>query len=416
MGKYQLRCLSCNKTIYDDFTHKCSVCDALLRTEYEERHLTLRENLPGIWKYISWLPVDDFFKTDTSIKTYRSLDLAKELGLKNLFITISGYFPEKGIQNLTCTFKEFEAVPTYQRLREKGKKGILLASAGNTAKSFAHMSFVTKIPAIIVIPESANILVPEPAIDTVMLIAIKGDDYTCACQLVARIKKEGFVQEGGAKNVARRDGMALVMIDAAVTMKSLPVHYFQAIGSGTGAIAAWEASLRLLQDGRFGNIKPKLHVSQNFPYTPMHNAWSRHSKEINVEIDMPNAAVNISKVKAKMLTNRNPPYSIIGGTFDALSDTKGETYAVTNRELDEAAKLFQELEGIDIASEAAVALGSLIQAIEENKVSAQDKILLNITGAGFERIKEDHDIYRLKPNFIAENEDIDLEEIPLNDL
>lgn len=387
-----------------------------MRTEYEKKQLIPRKNLPGIWRYIDWLPTDDYFETKTNIKTYKSEGLAKELGLKNLYISCAGYFPEIGVENLACSFKELEAVPTYQRLKEKKKKGIILASAGNTGISFAYMSHIAKIPAIIVIPESAKIMVPEPKIDTVRLIAVKGNDYFSAIHLASRINKEGFVPEGGAMNVARRDGMALVMVDATFTIKTLPNHYFQAIGSGTGAISVWEASFRLLNDGRFGKIKPKLHLSQNHPFNPIHNAWSRRSKEIDIEQDMPDASKSISKVKATMLTNRKPPYSIIGGVYDALIDTNGETYAITNEELDSATKLFYELEGIDISAEPAVAIGSLIKAIEQEKVNIKDNILLNITGAGFERIKKDYEIYQLKPNYIAKNKDIPIEELPLEDL
>jgi len=39
------------------------------------------------------------------------------------------------------------------------------------------------------------------------------------------------------------------------TIGRIPDFYFQAIGSGTGAIAAWEANLRFLADGRFGSTK-----------------------------------------------------------------------------------------------------------------------------------------------------------------
>ena len=54
---------------------------------------------------------------------------------------------------------------------------------------------------------------------------------------------DGFMAEGGAKNVARRDGMATTMLSATTTIGQIPDYYFQAIGSGTGAIAAWEANL-----------------------------------------------------------------------------------------------------------------------------------------------------------------------------
>ncbi|MFX1450656.1 MAG: cysteate synthase [Promethearchaeota archaeon] len=416
MGIYKLKCLSCNRILEDDYTNKCNSCNALLRTKYEKKQLTLRNDLPGIWKYIDWLPVNSYFETDTSIKTYKSNGLAKELGLSNLYISCAGYFPEIGVKNKACSFKELESVPTYQRMKEKNKKGIILASAGNTGISFAYMSKITKIPAIIIIPESAKLLVPYPKIDTVLLIAVQGNDYFNAIHLASRIKKEGFVSEGGARNIARRDGMALVMVDAAFTLKTLPDHYFQAIGSGTGAVSVWEATLRLLNDGRFGKTKTKLHISQNHPFNPIHNAWSRKAKEIDVDKDMSNASANIKKVKATMLTNRMPPYSIIGGVYDALRDTNGETYAVTNKEIDSAIKLFYELEGIDIPAEPAVAIGSLLQAIEQKKVKPSDKILLNLTAAGFERLKKDHGLYSLKPTYIAKNEHIPIEDLPLDDL
>jgi len=131
---------------------------------------------------------------------------------------------------------------------------------------------------------------------------------------------------------------------------------------------------------------------------------------------MPNASNNINKVKASMLTNRKPPYSVVGGVYEALIDTNGKTYAVSNKELDYSIKLFYELEGIDIPAEPAVAIGSLIQAIEQKNVNKNDNILLNLTGAGFERIKKDHGMYPLKPTYIAKNENIPIEDLPLDDL
>jgi cysteate synthase len=61
-----------------------------------------------------------------------------------------------------------------------------------------------------------------------------GNDYTDAINLAGRIVKlPGMVPEGGARNVARRDGMGTMMLDAAVTIGKMPDHYFQAVGSGT---------------------------------------------------------------------------------------------------------------------------------------------------------------------------------------
>ncbi|NIR81344.1 MAG: cysteate synthase, partial [Gemmatimonadetes bacterium] len=75
--------------------------------------------------------------------------------------------------------------------------------------------------------------------------------------------------EGGVRNVARRDGMSTSVLEFARLTGEMPVHYVQAVGSGTGGIAAYEAGLRLRDDGRFGERLPRLHLVQNAPFTPI---------------------------------------------------------------------------------------------------------------------------------------------------
>ncbi|MBR0323053.1 MAG: cysteate synthase, partial [Bacteroidales bacterium] len=54
--------------------------------------------------------------------------------------------------------------------------------------------------------------------------------------------------------------------------------------------------------------------------------------------------------------------------------------------------------GIDINPAAAVATASLIQAVENNQVEKDAVIMLNITGGGEKRFKENKEIFYLKPN------------------
>ena len=111
------------------------------------------------------------------------------------------------------------------------------------------------------------------------LIAVKGDYYD-AIQIAEKMQSlPGFAAEGGARNIARRDGMGTVMLDAAVKLGQIPKHYFQAVGSGTGGISAWEAGLRLREDGRFGSNLPRLHLAQNLPNAPIYNAWKGKEPE-----------------------------------------------------------------------------------------------------------------------------------------
>lgn len=304
-----------------------------------------------------------------------------------------------------------------QLLKESGGKAIVLASAGNTGRAFAHVSALTGTDVYIVVPDSGipKLWLPEEPTDSIHLISMTpGNDYTDAINLAGRIAKlPGMVPEGGARNVARREGMGTVMLDAAVTIGKMPDHYFQAVGSGTGGISAWEASLRLREDGRFGSKLPKLQLTQNLPFVPMYNAWQEGRRDIIPEIDMKDAKKRIEETYATVLTNRAPPYSVTGGLYDALVDTDGIMYAVSKEEALDAKALFESLEGIDILPPSAVAAASLLKAVEAGNVGKDDTILLNIAGGGFKRLKEDFTLFQIEPEITVSNPDVPLEELKL---
>ena len=152
------------------------------------------------------------------------------------------------------------------------------------------------------------------------------------------------------------------MLAGTLAMGTLPDWYLQAVGSGTGGIAAYEASLRLIADGRFGTRMPRLLLFQNEPFIPMVRAWQEKRREIKDE-DMPDAEQAISQVYSDVLTNRTPPYGIVGGVFDTLIATNGLMAGVSSADAQEAGKLFSSSEGIDRHPAAAVCVAGLNRAV-----------------------------------------------------
>ncbi|MDD1701778.1 MAG: cysteate synthase [Methanoregula sp.] len=397
--KYRIRCVGGGEVVPEMTALSCPHShDSLLRTEYCRRRLHLSP-YSGIFRYLCWLPVTLPLLPSGGPVTFQSTGLSRELGLSRLFISFSGYWPEHQAALSTGSFKELEALPTMQRLSELGNKIPVIASAGNTGRAFAGISAQYRRPVIIVVPENAlpKLWTTTPAHD-VFLVTVDGDYTDAITASSALTAVPGCVPEGGAKNVARRDGMGTVMLDAAVTLGRIPDHYFQAVGSGTGAIAAWEAALRLIGDGRYGTTLPRLHVAQNKPFTPMVTAWQQHRRRIDPEIDMPDASNAVQEVMSPVLTNRSPPYGIAGGLYDALMATEGKMYAVSNEEGQKAARLVRDAEGIDLDPAAAVATAALVKAAESGEVGKDDHILLNLTGGGYERIQEDYTLYPLEPS------------------
>jgi len=97
--KYVIKCLKCGNTFSEEeYIIKCpNGCNSLLRAEYTKKQIT-KKNLPGIWKYIDWLPVKNVDKkllVEAGSTTYKSEKLAKKLKLNNLIISYNGFWPEK---------------------------------------------------------------------------------------------------------------------------------------------------------------------------------------------------------------------------------------------------------------------------------------------------------------------------------
>ncbi len=385
-----MRCSACSATYVDDGTRL--VCDrphgpSILVTEYRARHLAPDPTATGLFRYRCWLPCSRQLAGAAGSVTYRSQNLGRRLGLTNLWVAFNGWWPERGARLKTGTFKELEAWAVLGRLDRRSSDVLVVASAGNTAAAFARACALVGVPCLLVVPESGLeslglVRCSHPGVKVVVLEAPA--DYTDAIEVAGRVAAlDGFLAEGGTLNVGRRDGLGTVLLQAVETMGCLPELYFQAVGSGAGAIAVDEAARRLLADGRFGTARPKLMLSQNEPFAPMAAAWRLGRR--NLAPCPANARELVSRMAAPVLSNRRPVYSVAGGVFDAVTDSGGDMSSVTNDEVRAAQRLFEEAEGVDIHPAGGVALASLRAAVCEGRVGRDSLVLLNMTGGGVER-------------------------------
>jgi cysteate synthase len=399
MGHFAIRCRNCGKELKEVYCAFCEHCtNALLVTEYTENKFT-DNGRDGIWRF-NWLPVQTHDFEQSGPVVYKSEGLSGHLGLENLYISFNGYWPERKASLPTCTFKEFEAAVVLQNSIENGVKGLTVASAGNTARAFSHLSVVSGFPVVIVVPTMCLTemwyLENSSAPPT---LAVGDGDYSDSIDVARRIARTvGFPFEGGVKNIAKRDGLGVVLMEAVSVMRRLPDHYFQAVGSGTGAIGVWEMAERFLRDGRFGSGLPVLHLAQNLPFAPMVHAWQKKSRELFPEDLKPEL---IGEITTRVLSTRYPAYSIKGGVFDALTATGGLMYGIRNEEVYKAMEIFEAKEGVDVVPAAGVAVAALINAVGEKKVDKNDAILLNITGGGEKRVEKEKMIFDIEPLVIS---------------
>lgn len=403
---YTLECVATGHEFEDEgWMLEDSTCPtpSLIRTKYQKKQIDVKPAEWGLYRFADWMPVRRTLQGSSAPVTFRSEGLAKALGLNNLWITFNGYYPKRGAHMTTCSFKETEAYSVCGRAADDEEKVLVVASAGNTARAFAKVCSDNNIKLLLSVPaDNLDALwFEKPLNPCVKLIASeKGGDYFDAIYLSnLALKSKRFYNEGGAKNVARRDGMSTTVLSATTTIGQIPDYYFQAVGSGTGAIAAHEANLRLLEDGRFGEKTMKLMVAQNAPFVPMFDAWRADSREL-LPYEADKARRDAEIINAKVLSNRKPPYSIQGGLYDCLKATNGEMFAVTNAQARKACKLFEETEGVDIYSASGVATAALIKAVADGKIDKDACVMLNITGGGERHFQEGKELWYLQPTHV----------------
>lgn len=382
---------------------------SMVRAVYSEKKFSPDTSAEGLYRYHGWLPVNRSLQGSCAPVTYKSEGLASRLGLKNLYITFSGWYPEIGATFRTCSFKETEAYSVAGRLSADEKRVLVVASAGNTARAFASICSRNNIPLVVAIPlDNMNAMwFDQPLNPCVKIIASSaGSDYFDAITLADKLcTSPRFLAEGGAKNIARRDGMGTTMLSFVEKTGMIPEFYFQAVGSGTGAIAAWENNLRLIEDGRFGSRKARLMLSQNDPFTIIHDSWKTGSRTL-VEFSADRARKASALIVAKVLSNRKPPYSLAGGLYDAMKDTDGRMYVVSNDDIALWKEEFKRCEGVDIYSAAGAAVASLAKAVADGDVSGDSVIMLNITGGGEKKAREElgSKIFQAVPDLVLDSD------------
>jgi cysteate synthase len=397
---YALVCQACGSRQDDDgLILDCGKehAPALLRTEYANRRFSPRSEWPGIFRYQDWLPVTQIPKNVGRSIVYRSKGIGDALGLPNLWIAFNGYWPERGAILETATFKEYEAYTVLGRVA--GTSGILtVASSGNTGAAFAWGCSRARQPCLLIVPQKGlGRLKFRAAIEPcVNLVVIEDGDYPDAIELAAAVSRMApFYPEGGIRNVGRRDGLATVLMSAFEEMGCLPSHYFQAVGSGTGAIAVLEGARRV-RDAVGGGQLPRLVLCQNMPFTPIYDAWQARLRQLSNESAESYRSV-VADAFANELTNWKPPYGVRGGIYDSLVESCGDVMATDNTSVQKAMDMFLWLEGIDIEPAAAVAVACLSDAVVQEKIDRDSVVLLNVTGGGRNRLAMDYPLIQAEP-------------------
>jgi threonine synthase len=187
-------------------------------------------------------------------------------------------------------------------------------------------------------------------------------------------KRHGLVAERGFFNPGRREGLKLAWLEAAEQVPRTIDWYVQAISSAMGVYGVYKGACQLHELGSITRV-PRLLCVQQETCAPMISAWRDGSESIR-PTDIVKRPTGIA---AAIL--RGDPTRAYPHVRRIVLESGGAMVAVSEREIRQAHRMLEELEGISTCFAAAAALAGLIKAAEQGDCPATDTVLVNLTGS-----------------------------------
>ncbi len=332
------------------------------------------------WRYVNLLPVNDPGGNNTPLHragwtpVYKPLRLAKQLGLKNLWVKDES-------PNPTASFKDRASAVVVARAAEIGADVIVAASTGNAGAALAGMAAAVGAKAVIFAPRTA----PPAKIAQLLVfgarVLLVDGTYDQAFDLSIQA-----TQEFGWYN--RNTGF----------------NPFTAEGKKTAAFEIWEQVIRSLPEGHNpltlfipvgdGNIISGVHKGFK---DLMALGWLRQTPRIvGVQSEGSAAVANafhkgdevIEAVQADTLADSISVDLPRDGVraLRAAKETGGTYLTVPDEDILAA---IAELGRVGIFAEpaAATAYAGLVKAVKENIMTPDDPVLVLSTGSGLKDVK-----------------------------
>jgi threonine synthase len=376
-----LRCRECGREYEVAPIFTCEWCFGPLEVNYDydaiESAISREKIAAGpasIWRYADLLPVDRGHAVDLGAgftPLVRADRLAAALGLGEVWV-------KNDTLNPTNSFKDRVASVALSKALEFGFKTAACASTGNLANSVAAHAARAGLRSFVFIPSNLErAKVVTTAVYGGNVIAIEGnyDDVNRLCAELAGTYHWAFVNVNVRPFYA--EGSKTLAYETAEQLGwETPDHVVVPVASGSLLTKIRKGFDELHKVGLVEQ-PPKVRVSgaQALGCSPVATAWSEGSDTIRpVKPD----------TIAKSLAIGNPADGYFA--LDAVRQTEGGLAAVSDGEVVEGIRLLARTEGIFAETAGGVTVASLKRLADEGVVSADERVVIYITGLGLKTL------------------------------
>jgi len=371
------KCIVCgNEYTIDDVRYTCE-CGGLLEISYDYEKIkenvsreSLRKREIGVWRYLDYLPVKDSKKIvslcEGGTPLYKCDNLAKELGLKELYVKNEGANP-------TGSFKDRGMTMGVTRANELGVNVVGCASTGNTSASLAAYSARASKKCIVLLP-SGNVALGKLA--QAMFYGAKviqiGGNFDDALLMVRKLAEEGKIYLLNSINPFRLEGQKTIGFEICDQLNwDVPDRVILPVGNAGNISAIWKGFKEFKETG-ITDALPKMTGIQAEGAKPIVDAFKKGVKEIVPE-EHPETIATAIRIGNPV----NYPKAL-----DAIYSSGGLAESVSDEEITAAQKLLARKEGIFVEPASASSIAGLIKLIEMDAIDRDEKIVCITTGNG----------------------------------
>jgi len=374
-----LECTMCGKEFESEkLWNLCPDCGRVLMARYDlasaarsidRDKIGTRE--PTLWRYFELLPVRDL-KYKISLgegftPLIHAVNLAREIGFKNLFIKDEGLNP-------TGSFKARGLCMAISRAKELGVTSVSIPSAGNAAGAMSSYAALARMEAHVFMPRD----VPQPFISECRALGanitlIDGLITDCGKAAAEGVKKFGRFDVSTLKEPYRLEGKKTMGYEVAEQFGwQLPDVIIYPTGGGTGLIGMWKAFDEMEKLGWIGQKRPRMVTVQPEGCAPMVRAFKQEKQFAE------------PWQNAKTIADGLRVPSAVGDylILRTLRESGGTAVAVSDDEIMDGANLIGKTQGLFVCPEGGATLAALIHLIKDGWIKNDETVLLFNTGSG----------------------------------
>ena len=294
----------------------------------------------------------------------KSHNLAKELGLKDLYIKDDGLNPSGSSKDRASGVAVLKAI-------EAGAKVISCSSTGNAASSCACHAAHMGLPAVIFVPKRAPIgKLTQISLYGATLIVVDGD-YKAAFRLSKEaIAKHHWYNRNAAINPFMVEGKKTVSLEIAEQLNFKPTDWVVvSVGDGCTVGGVYKGFNELFKLGLINRV-PRILGVQSTGCEPFVVASKNHEplKECEENTIADSIAVGIPRNPLKALR--------------AVEKSNGRWISVSDEKILEAMSLLGRKEGIFGEPAGVAGVAGLRKALREGIISKDESVTVIVTGNG----------------------------------